>query len=396
MAKPVTSLADILAPVTTDEFLADIRYRRPVHIKGDPDKFAGVMSWQSLTDLVNRGGIWTSNSMQLVLDHRRLEPQEYCAPEMGRDKQQVMAPDLGRVRSWLRQGASMILNDIDGLTPGLKAAAKALEEALTVKVQANLYCSWEAHPGFGSHFDTHEVFALHVAGRKTWRIYGRHFEDPISHPAFRSLGQEFHDRHKGPVTQEVTLEPGDLLYIPRGWYHDAIATSEATMHVAFGATGPIGLDLLTPLFERAVQDPLFRRNVPTGDRAALAAHMAALGERLAGVARDGQLVEAFAAFADNYRFNRDEIALPGDALTRRYRRAPFDMKLAKAKGQIVLTDGKRGVPVPPGAERPIQWVLGQERDFAETDFAAAFPKIPDDQRGKLLRDLAAMEVIQPA
>lgn len=395
MTKAPLSFADILAPVTPEAFFAGIRGRKPAHIKGAPDKFAGVMSWQTLSDLVNQTGIWSSHSLQLVLDHRKLEPQEYCTPETGRDKQQILAPDLDKVRGWLRQGASMICNDVDNLTPGLKATARALEEALTAKVQANLYCSWQAHPGFGSHFDTHEVFALHVAGRKTWRIYGRHFDDPVSHVSFKTLGQEFHDRHKGPVTMEVTLEPGDLLYIPRGWYHDALATSEATMHVAFGATGPVGLDLFGPLFERAVQDALFRRNVPTGDRAALQSHMAALGDRLAEYLRDPKMIESFAAFVAAYRFPRQAIALPGDALTRQYRRAPFAMRLVKKQSVVVLTDGKRGVPIPPGTERPIRWVL-ERPAFAEADFAAAFPTMPENQRGKLLRDLAAMDVIQPA
>src|SRR3546814_7058461 len=102
------------------------------------------MSWPTLTELVNQTSIWSAQTLQLMLDHRRIEPPEYCVPELGREKQQVMMPDPGKVKSWLRQGASMVCNEIDHLTPELKAAARALEEGLNAKVQANLYCSWKA------------------------------------------------------------------------------------------------------------------------------------------------------------------------------------------------------------------------------------------------------------
>src|SRR5690606_26155707 len=140
-------------------------------------------------------------------------------------KTQLLMPDPAKVKAWLRRGASMVCNDIDQLTPELRAVASPLETSLNAKGQANLYCSWKAHPAVRTHFDTHEVFAVHVAGRKTWKLYGRSIDDPIAHPYFKSLPQEYHNTHRGPLTQEVTLEPGDLLYLPRGWYHDALATS---------------------------------------------------------------------------------------------------------------------------------------------------------------------------
>jgi hypothetical protein len=298
---------------------------------------------------------------------------------------------MGKVRDWLRRGASMVLNDIDQLTPGLSAVAGALERGLGGKVQANLYCSWKAHPGFGSHFDTHEVFALHIAGEKTWRIYQRHFEDPVNHPSFKSFGQEFHDRHRGALTMEVAMRPGDLLYIPRGWYHDALATSAASLHVAFGLTTAIGLDLVGTLFERAVQDPLFRAAVPSG--AALAGHVGRLADRLAALARDPATLAAFSAFVGDFHYPREVIRLPEDAGGGGgWRVGPADARLLERAGRWHVGAGGRAVPVPAGLEKAIGWIL-QAREVDDEALAAAFPALGPEKRARLVADLVRMGLL---
>lgn len=386
------SLADLLHPVTPEEFFAEHHGRRPLHVPGKADKFASLMSWDLLNDVLGLTSIWTGRSLQLVLDRRQLDPEEYCVPGVDRETRPALVPDFDKVRAWLRRGASLVCNDVDALTPGLRAAASALEDGVGGKAQANLYCSWRAHQGFGSHFDTHDVFALHVAGEKTWNLYGRHIEDPIAHPAFRTLGQAYHDANKGPLSQQVTLRPGDLLYLPRGWYHDALASSEATIHVAFGVTTPIGLDLVGMLYEAAVMEPVVRRGAPArGGDAALAAFAAEIGDRLASLARDPRILARYAEFARGFRNPRATLSLPGDALGFEFVAAP-NLALSHVAGRWVLGDGKRGVPVPPGVEGPLRWMLGRGR-FGEGDLAQAFPALDAPARAKLLSDLEAMKVL---
>src|SRR3546814_12960582 len=36
----------------------------------------------------------------------------------------------------------------------------------------------------------------------------------------------------------IRMQPGDLLYIPRGRYHDALASENGALHIAFGVTLP--------------------------------------------------------------------------------------------------------------------------------------------------------------
>ena len=140
-----------------------------------------------------------------------------------------------------------------------------MEQALGGKVQGNLYLSSRRRPGFGAHFDTHDVYAVHVEGTKTWHVYEGRAHDPIAHPLFKSLSREHHEQAKGAKLMDVHMEPGDLLYLPRGQYHDALADEGGTVHIAFGVTYPIGFDVMTLLFDRVAAEPEFRANLPRPD-----------------------------------------------------------------------------------------------------------------------------------
>ena len=283
MPGPAFTFDEIMAPLGVERFFAEYEGRKPLHLKGRPDKFAGVMTWAKLGDLLSQATIWSQSSLLLVLDKKPIAAASYCASAPGRDGGQVMRPDPDKVQEYLRRGATLIANDIDHLNAGMTAFADAMEQALGGKVQGNLYLSSRRRQGFAAHFDTHDVYAVHVEGTKTWHVYEGRAADPIAHLMFKSYGQEHHDKAKGELLMDVHMEPGDLLYLPRGQYHDAIADEGGAVHIAFGITYPIGLDVVTMLFERMMHEPIFRANLP----------------RLDGGAGDQALTERLRVLADS-------------------------------------------------------------------------------------------------
>lgn len=402
MANRIQSFADIIDPVTEEEFFATYHDRQFLHIPAPhPDKFADVMSWDIFTNMLNMTSIWSPTSLGVCLDTKMIPAEQYCREAVDRNNQPSLQPDAEMVKSWLRRGASLVANDIDTLWPGTAAAADALEQRLGAKSQSNLYCSWKQHQAFDTHFDTHEVFALHVAGEKVWRIYEGRLDKPIANGVFKDLAPEYHDEHRGAVAAEVTLRPGDLLYIPRGQYHDALASSEGTIHLAFGLTHVIGIDVLTMLFEQAGADPLFRTNAPLPEAGPDGRRrwLEGLAGRLHEIAKSDALVENMEAYRESFRYHRGGFDLPGDALIKeageRFSVIVNSLEVVKTDGKYILNSIKGEVPIPDELAEPISWIIDRG-NFSATELAAAFPQITGEVGDKLISNLAAMKAIAPA
>ncbi len=62
------------------------------------------------------------------------------------------------------------------------------------------------------------------------------------------------------------MRPGDVLYLPRGWYHDALAVDGPSLHVTLSVTPLYGRILFRLLEPAAMQDPAFRAWLPPADR----------------------------------------------------------------------------------------------------------------------------------
>jgi len=314
MSETIMNFEQLVQPVRVDEFFANHFGRTPLHIPGQPDKFASVMSWDELNRMLGMD-VWDPNTLQLVLNKQRVPPAAYSQTTVNRGQRQILQPDSAKVMELLGRGASLVLNNIETLHPGILAVADIIGNLLGAKVSANLYCSWQQHPAFDSHYDRHDVFALHVWGEKAWRVYEGRLDNPIEHAAFYNIPQVECDRLKGRVAQEITMRPGDLLYLPRGQFHDALASSAASIHVTFGCAQPTGLDWLTHLWGRAVQDPRFRADLPpAGDaagEAALRAHVESLVQATRELALNSPGPEAAAAFRRGFGVKRHRFDLPG-------------------------------------------------------------------------------------
>ena len=393
----MTSFEQIMAPLGAAAFTQQYLGRQPLHLEGDPEKWQGIMTWEVLNRLLGMTSVWAASSLPIVLDKDPVPATSYASAAAGRDGGTVLRPDPSRVKAYLRQGATLVANDIDQLTPELSAFSKAMEIALGGKVQGNLYLSSKRKQGFRVHFDTHDVFAVHCMGEKTWMVFEGRAQDPIAHPTFRTLGQDHHEKAKGNLWKEVRLTPGDLLYLPRGQYHYALADDGPCAHVAFGVTYPIGLDVVSYLFERMVHEPLARANLPQADEAALQARLGQLGARIAAVLEEARTREDIQRQIAAFRYPRETYDLPEliEQAEERYLVQRAGVRLVEQGGRHGLAKAgtREAVEVPAAVKDLVAWVLARD-GFKRAEFGRAFPGIEPAKLDRFLADMVRMKLLE--
>ncbi len=101
---------------------------------------------------------------------------------------------------------------------------------------------------------------LQVHGVKHWRIY----DSPVRLPD-RSLPHHTERDKLGPPLYELDINPGDLIYLPRGFVHEALTSDEESLHITVGIIAYTWFDVFTEVLAACRrQDYRFRESLPAG------------------------------------------------------------------------------------------------------------------------------------
>src|SRR6476659_8322217 len=252
--------AQFLAPMSAETFFADYFGRRPVESGGECPR-AALLCGERLEDLLAARPHWSEDNLKLILNSRPIIGDLYFeqAPTGGSGRR----ADPAKIEMFLRMGASLVGDHIEDIDPAVRDAAAMLSAQFAATAGANVYCSFKGIRAFDSHCDLHEVFAVQLEGEKVWQIYENRADAPVE-ALECDQAQAMIDRVKGRVMMTVRMQPGDLLYIPRGYFHDALAQSAASLHLTFGVKPLDGRIIFRMLEDFAIQDPGFRAYLPDG------------------------------------------------------------------------------------------------------------------------------------
>jgi ribosomal protein L16 Arg81 hydroxylase len=301
------TLARILEPYAPEEFLDSSWGVRSLHVRGRAGRFARLMPWARLNEILRRQRL-DFPRLRLVKDGKPAPVSSYLRHVTGsRGRTSIPRLKPAELTKQLREGATLVLDAVDELSAPIEELAEGLELFFREHVQVNLYAGWQTSRGFDLHWDDHDVFILQAAGRKRWSVYGMTRPFPLVADVEKAL------KPAGEPLWQGTLEDGDLLYIPRGWWHVAGALAEPTVHLTVGVHNRTGLDLLRWLAERVRASETFRRDLPRlSSNAERAAHAARLRAELLAEFDDAVLGRFFADL-DARADARARLNLPWDA-----------------------------------------------------------------------------------
>ena len=230
-----------------------------LHLKNNSNKDRSIIKLKEVNNLISMHNAWNIKNFKLLLDRKPINFSQFCTEgaEMGFTS---ILPDPIKVQDFIKKGASLVLDDIIYLSNEIKTFAKDLQRITLGKCEANLYLSMKSHQAFGPHFDTHDVFALHCDGEKVWNIYEALEDNPINHPIFKSNVEE-RAKKAGKIIEKVVMKPGDLLYIPRGKFHDALASKSGAIHIAFGINYMKPIDIIQLIWNELITNSYLRSDI---------------------------------------------------------------------------------------------------------------------------------------
>jgi hypothetical protein len=271
---PGDELTTLLAPVTPQTFVDEYWGKKPLHVKGFREKFQGFFDHRAFVEATTAPGR-APLELRASFDKKTPAAQRSATGEpMALTQAFRIAPELAL--PLFEAGATLCFTDIEQRVRRLAYFAAAIKRQLDYpgKVGFNAYLSG-AGAGLNWHFDGRIASTLQIEGSKTWRFANRGIDWPRGNGLMLADGTaryaETFPRHDwerlAPLdkkaVKEVVLEPGDLLILPAGTWHDASGGTAGSLALNLSFT-PVSLtpilgDLLDSLL---VKDPGWRSPSP--------------------------------------------------------------------------------------------------------------------------------------
>ena len=318
-----------------------------------------IMSLDILNEILSIRTNWNNKNFIMMLDRKPINYSEYSSLFL-ETAGKFLRPDVDKVQNWISRGSSIVLNEIDSMNTGLMSVANELQSLTGGRCQGNLYFSMQSHQAFGPHCDEHDVFAIHFEGEKIWNIYENIELNPINHPNFKYSPEE-RIKKAGKLIDQVTLRPGDLLYLPRGQYHDALASMSGAIHVAFGLTYLKPIDIISVLWDKLINSDYMRQDIDKkSTKQDLKNHLKTIALELEKVICTDENTEIFFNNIEKWPYKIKDYSLNNIISEGRKYKVSKLVKIEKNGEQAFLTNGNNKVLIPKEYLEVTNFILKQD------------------------------------
>lgn len=239
------SLRNLLAPISEEEFLADHWEKKPLIVhRANPGYYGDLFTLQDFDDSMRGGRGYIKTAEATTKTQAR---HTGTAPNT-----------LEAVLADMRNGHTLILDGMHDFNRNLGHMCRMLGRETGSRCQTNIYLTPPNGKGFSPHWDNHCVFVLQVMGSKHWKV------EKIRRVLPPRLGQiEDEGRELRGDLHTFTLNPGDMVYIPRGFVHAAECGAESSLHITLGVYPPAWDELLVAAVNAAISsDDGLRLSLP--------------------------------------------------------------------------------------------------------------------------------------
>ncbi|NJQ03419.1 JmjC domain-containing protein [Streptomyces zingiberis] len=246
----------------------------------DPDLITRLMTPNRLLETIRHRHL-ANPQLRCYAEGDEVHPSLFLSTNVNRRRQAVSQADMAALGRILNGGGTVVLDHVDFFDPTLEVACRALGWWSGELTSANAYLAVGDTDGFNLHWDDHDVIAVQLSGEKSWEVRGPSRPAPMYRDAERNLTPSEEVLWKG------TMRAGDVMHIPRGFWHTATRIGSGddghSLHVTFGLTKRTGVTWANFLSDAARADEDFRMDLERSDGTADGAVLAA---KLTDLARE--------------------------------------------------------------------------------------------------------------
>lgn len=216
MSNPINTPLEILGGISAEVFLRDYWQKKPLLIRKAIPDFVSPLDGNDLAGLSLEDMV----ESRIVLEHGAT-PWELKQGPFDDDTYSTL-PE----RDW-----TLLVQAVDQFSPDVAEVLESFKFLPNWRIDDVMISFAVPGGSVGPHYDNYDVFLLQAEGKRQWKVGQMCDSDSplLAHPDLRILdGFE--------QTDEWTLEPGDMLYLPPRLAHWGIAQTECmTWSVGFRA-----------------------------------------------------------------------------------------------------------------------------------------------------------------
>jgi len=248
--------AELITPIGLAAFTAEYWERKHLLLHREtPDYYRGLLTLADMDELLSTTRV-SASDMRVIADGKETPVSELVSENLPGS----YANAVEMLFSHYRNGATINLLFLQEHWPPLTRLCQSMSDVLGGMFHVNVYLTPAGARGLKEHYDTHDVFVAQVYGSKRWQLY----EPPVQLPL---KDQRYLPPEDGPgePMADLTLQSGDMLYMPRGTVHQAVSQETASLHLTVGVQSVLWADLLRNAVEQATGDDVrFRSALPMG------------------------------------------------------------------------------------------------------------------------------------
>jgi len=242
MSNTEITLKSLIGDNTREEFLTLLKSRTPFVSHGNSEPLKGLTSLPFLNSVEDLADCWR-------------DTVDVFNPEVADEISKASISPEDALHEY-QYGSCILFNDVNRITPEFDRWNQDIRREIgfsELTYVRNLVYATPAGKGNAPHFDQNFNFVIQLEGTKKWwladniTINNPMTRHVIGHPVDSELGsytaKDFPESFPQDCTEYI-LEPGSILFVPRGVWHMTEAVTDA-VSFNFTFTPPTWIDLAT-------------------------------------------------------------------------------------------------------------------------------------------------------